>query len=127
MNSAHNSQLGLLYIAHLLISSDGVIDQKEYEALSKIQAKDSIPDSIFKEFEKRIDGKTEREIYKEGIELLNDSSEEEKLNAFAHLYKMTEVDGRVHVKEVRLLLYTIKTAGIEFNDVVERAKLLSDY
>jgi len=127
MNSAHNSQLGLLYIAHLLISSDGVIDQKEYEALSKIQAKDSIPDSVFKEFEKRIAGKTEREIYKEGIDLLNDSSEEEKLNAFVHLYKMTEVDGRVHVKEVRLLLYTIKTAGIEFNDVVERAKLLSDY
>ena len=127
MNSAHNSQLGLLYIAHLLISSDGVIDQKEYEALSKIQAKDSIPDSVFKEFEKRIAGKTERDIYKEGIDLLNDSSEEEKLNAFVHLYKMTEVDGRVHVKEVRLLLYTIKTAGIEFNDVVERAKLLSDY
>ena len=31
---------------------------------------------------------------------------------------MSEVDGRVHVKEVRLLLYSIKMAGIEFNDVV---------
>lgn len=127
MNSTHNSQLGLLYIAHLLISVDGVIDQKEYEALSQIKAKDSIPDSVFKEFEERIIGKTEREIYKEGIELLNDSSEEEKLNAFVHLYKMSKVDGRVHVKEVRLLLYTIKTAGIEFNDVVKRAQSITDY
>jgi uncharacterized tellurite resistance protein B-like protein len=127
MNSAHNSQLGLLYIAHLLISSDGVIDQKEYEALSKIKAKDSIPDTVFKDFEKRIAGKSEREIYKEGIDLLNDCSEEEKLNAFVHLYKISEVDGRVHVKEVRLLLYTIKSAGIEFNDVVERAQSITDY
>jgi len=127
MNSTHNSQLGLLYIAHLLISSDGVIDQKEYEALSKIKAKESIPDSVFIEFEEKIAGKTEREIYKEGIDLLNDCSEEEKLNAFVHLYKMSEVDGRVHVKEVRLLLYTIKTAGIEFNDVVERAQSITDY
>jgi len=127
MNSSHSSQLGLLYIAHLLISADGIIDQKEYEALSKIKAKDSIPDSVFKEFEQKIAGKTEREIYKEGIDLLNDCSEEAKLNAFVHLYKMSEVDGRVHVKEVRLLLYTIKTAGIEFNDVVERARSITDY
>ena len=46
---------------------------------------------------------------------------QEKLNAFVHLYKLSEVDGSVHVKEVRLLLYSIKMAGIEFNDVVERA------
>ncbi len=127
MKSTRNSQLGLLYIAHLLISADGVIDQKEYEALSKIKDKESIPDPVFKEFEQRIMGLKEREIYKEGVDLLNDCTEEEKLNVFVHLYKMSEVDGRVHVKEVRLLLYTIKTAGIEFNDVVERATAITNY
>jgi len=34
---------------------------------------------------------------------------------------MSEVDGSVHVKEVRLLLYSIKSAGIEFDDVVREA------
>jgi hypothetical protein len=37
---------------------------------------------------------------------------------------MSDVDGSVHVKEVRLLLYSIRAAGIEFNDVIERAKTL---
>jgi hypothetical protein len=59
--------------------------------------------------------------------MMNNCTEEEKLNAFVHLYKMSEIDGRVHIKEVRLLLYTIKNAGIEFNDVVARAKALTDY
>ena len=127
MTSSPKSQLGLLYIAHLLISADGVIDAKEYEALSKIKNKESISDSLFKEFEIAVKGKKERDIYTEGIDLLNDCTDEEKLNSFVHLYKMTEVDGRVHVKEVRLLLYTIKSAGIEFNDVVARAQALTNY
>ncbi len=127
MNSTRNSQLGLLYIAHLLISADGVIDEKEYQALSKIKNKESISDSLFKEFEIAVNGKKERDIYTEGIDLLNGCTDEEKVNAFVHLYKMSEVDGRVHVKEVRLLLYTIKSAGIEFNDVVARAQALTNY
>jgi hypothetical protein len=42
--------------------------------------------------------------------------------ALVHLYKLSEADGLVHVKEVRLLLYSIKMVGVEFNDVVARAK-----
>ena len=57
-----------------------------------------------------------------GIELINKCSDEEKLEAFVHLYKMSEVDGKVHAKEVRLMLYSIKKAKIEFSDVVGRAK-----
>ena len=74
-----------------------------------------------------MNGKKERDIYTEGVNLLNECTDEEKLNAFVHLYKMSEVDGRVHVKEVRLLLYTIKNSGIEFNDVVARANSLINY
>jgi len=40
---------------------------------------------------------------------------------------MSEADGRVHVKEVRLLLYSIRMAGIEFDDVVKRAALVKPY
>jgi len=127
MKSSPNAQLGTLYIAHLLISADGVIDEKESKALAKIKEVEGISDDLFKQFEKTVLGKSERDIYTEGINLLNDSSDEEKINAFAHLYKMSEADGRVHVKEVRLLLYTTKSSGIEFNDVVARAKSMSDY
>ncbi|MBX2899310.1 MAG: hypothetical protein KF775_06655 [Cyclobacteriaceae bacterium] len=121
------SKLGLLYLAHLLISADGIIDAKEYQALSKIKEKESISEEDFKKFETAVVGKKERDIYREGIEMMNNCTDEEKLNAFVHLYKMSEIDGRVHVKEVRLLLYTIKNAGIEFNEVVARAQSLTNY
>ncbi|MCE7862035.1 MAG: hypothetical protein DYG99_00690 [Bacteroidetes bacterium CHB5] len=127
MTSITNSQLGLLYLAHLLISADGIIDAREYEALSKIKTKESISDQDFKKFEIAVKDKKERDIYREGIELMNSGTDEEKLNAFVHLYKLSETDGLVHVKEVRLLLYTIKNAGIEFNDIIARAKALTDY
>ena len=114
-------QIGLLYLVHLLIGADGVVDENEKKALKKVKEKENIPDSLFSEFESQVATKKERDIYQEGIEMINRCTEEEKLNAFVHLYKMSEVDGRVHVKEVRLLLYSIKMAGIEFNDVVTRA------
>lgn len=116
-----------MYLSHLLIGADGAIDEKEFQALSKIKGKESIPDSLFKEFELAVTGKNEREIYKVGMELINSCTDEEKLNSFVHLYKLSEIDGRVHVKEIRLLLYTIKNAKIEFNEVVARAQALTDY
>lgn len=118
-----NYQLGLLHLVHLLISADGVIDEKERNAIFKIKTKENIPDSVFSEFEADIATKKEREIYQQGISLVNECTDEEKLKAFVHLYKLSEVDGNVHVKEVRLLLYSIKMAGIEFNDVVEAAAI----
>jgi len=122
MKSSKNYQLGLLYLTHLLISADGVIDEKEFVSLLRIKNKENIPDSIFKEFEDSVRNKAEKEIYKTGIDIISACSDEEKLEAFAHLYNMSEVDGSIHVREVRLLLYSIKAAGIEFNDVVEHAK-----
>jgi uncharacterized tellurite resistance protein B-like protein len=122
MISSKNYQMGLLYLTHLLISADGVIDEKEFASLLRIKNKEKIPDPVFKEFEEGIRNKKEKDIYKTGIDLISECSDEEKLEAFAHLYNMSEVDGTVHVREVRLLLYSIKAAGIEFNDVVNYAK-----
>ena len=120
-------QIGLLYLVHLLICSDGTVDEIEKKALKKVKDKENIPDSVFDEFQNVVATKKEKDIYQEGIEMINKCSKEEKLKAFVHLYKMSEVDGRVHVKEVRLLLYSIKMAGIEFDDVVSQAALLKVY
>ncbi|MFM7431363.1 MAG: hypothetical protein ACKO1F_15895 [Flammeovirgaceae bacterium] len=54
--------------------------------------------------------------------MLNKCSDFEKLNVFVHLYKMSEVESTVHVKEVRLLLYSIRMVAIEFKVMVEKAK-----
>jgi uncharacterized tellurite resistance protein B-like protein len=116
-----NYQFGLLYLVHLLMSADGVVDSHETDALNKIKATEQIPDSIFIEFRKAIALKKGRDIYQAGIEYMNQCTDEEKLRAFVILYKMSEVDGSVHVKEVRLLLYCIKVTGIEFDDVVAKA------
>lgn len=122
MASSKNFQLGLLYLVHLLIGSDGDVSDVEQKALQVIKNKEGISDDLFKEFNHQLAARKEREIYQMGIDLLNSCTENEKLNAFVHLYKLSEVDGNVHVKEVRLLLYSIKMTGIEFNDVVEKAK-----
>jgi uncharacterized tellurite resistance protein B-like protein len=114
--------LGLLYMIHLLISSDGEITSDEEQALELIKKKEGISEDLFRSFRKGIEGKKGRDIYKEGIEILNECTDDEKLDAFAHLYRLSEADGNVHVKEVRLLLYSIRMTGIEFNDVVEHAK-----
>jgi uncharacterized tellurite resistance protein B-like protein len=122
MGSSKNYQMGLLYLTHLLISADGVIDEREYASLLRIKNKENISDLTFKEFEEGIRNKKEKDIYKTGIDLISECSDKEKLETFSHLYNMSEVDGSVHVREVRLLLYSIKAAGIEFNDVVAHAK-----
>lgn len=114
--------IGLLHLVHLLVSADGVIDKKEVNAIRKLRKIENIPDTVFQEFESSIAHKKEREIYETGIKLINSCTDEEKLKTFVALYKISEVDGHLHVKEVRLLLYSIKMAGVEFDDVVEAAK-----
>ncbi len=117
--------MGILYLMHLLVNADGVIENSENDALKRVKRFEKIPESTLIEFEKSILDKNEKQIYQTGIDFINLCTDDEKLNAFVHLYKMSEADGRVHVKEVRLLLYSIRMAKIEFNEVVDRAKMLS--
>jgi uncharacterized tellurite resistance protein B-like protein len=116
---------GLLYMVHLLIGSDGKVSQDEMESLIRIQKQEGISEDVIDQFNQAVSTKNEREIYQDGIDFLNRCTDEQKLRTFVHLYRLSEADGNVHVKEVRLLLYSIKMTGIEFNDVVERAKKAS--
>lgn len=125
MNHAYQS--GLLYLIHLLMGVDGDINEAELAALQKVRQHEEIPDHLYEEFEKMIRRIRERDIYHRGIELISQCSPEERLRAFVTLYKMSEVDGRVHLKEIKLLLYSIERAGIEFDDVVNSAKTSENY
>ncbi len=114
--------LGLLYFIHLLIKADGVTEPSELEGLSKIRAGENISAETFKEFEDGIRSKTDNEIYLLGLENLKDCTDTQKLKVFATLYRLAEIDGTVHSKEIRLLLYAVKNAGVKFNQVVDFAK-----
>jgi len=127
MDSDKNYQLGLLYLVHLLINADGVVNEDEEKALVKIKEKEKISPAVFEEFLNEVKTKKPKDIYQEGIALINACDDKRKLNAFVHMYKLSEVDGSVHVKEVRLLLYSIKMASIEFNDVAAAAAEIKDY
>ena len=120
-------QLGLLYLVKLLIDADGIADEKELAALHVIKEKECIPDSVFFDFENEVRDLKEQDVYNVGIEHLSRCSGAEKLNIFCLLYKLSEVDGRVHLKEIKLLLYSIKTAGIAFDDVVTQAKMTTAF
>lgn len=116
--------LGLLYLVKLLIDADGVADQKELEALYRIKQNEKIPEPTFREFETSLGLLSGRELYEKGIGHVNHCSHPEKLNIFGTLYRLSEVDGRVHAKEIKLLVYSLKTAGVEFDAVVHHANTL---
>ena len=124
MSQNKNYHLGVLYLMRLLINADGIVDMSENDALNQVKKHENIPQSTLIEFEKDVLNKKEKEVYQTGIDYINLCTDDEKLDAFVHLYKMSEADGRVHVKEVRLLLYSIRQAKMEFNDVVATAKQL---
>ena|SRR5882724_10163933 len=119
-----NYQLGLLHFAHLLVTVDGFVDDREKSAMKKLMVEEQISESVYGEFQKTVAHKSEREVYDKGINFLSGCSEEEKLSALVHLYRLSEIDNQVHVKEVRLLLYSLKATNVEFEDVVLSAKML---
>jgi uncharacterized tellurite resistance protein B-like protein len=126
MASTKSFHLGLLYLIHLLVNADGVVNEEEEKTMQKIREKEKILSDVFEEFLMEVKTKSPKYIYNEGITLINECDDNKKLKALAHMYKLTEIDGSVHVKEVRLLLYSIKMTAIEFSDVVVAAKEL-DY
>ncbi|MDH5380261.1 MAG: hypothetical protein OEW75_05375 [Cyclobacteriaceae bacterium] len=124
MSEYSNYHRGLLYMIHLLISADNVIDEGELRALEAIQKLENMPLEIYRTFIKEVDGMEERKIYEKGIDMISLCTEEEQIKAFSWLLKISESDGQVHAKEVRFLFYSAKKAGIGINDVIEAAKKL---
>lgn len=120
-----NYQLGLLHFVYVLINSDEAIDDREMETVRAIQHEEKIEDSVFQEFSRSIATIKRRDIYNRGIELLNTCNEDEKLTAFAHLFRLAESDSSICLNEVKHLLYAIKATKIEFEDVAMIARMSS--
>jgi uncharacterized tellurite resistance protein B-like protein len=123
MKSNPDFQLGLLHFVHILVTVDGRIDDRERVAISAIRKEEGITDEVFHDFEKSISKSSEQEIYSKGMELLNACSEEERLIAFVHLYRLAEADTSISNKEVKFLLFGLKATNLSFEDVVLSAGL----
>jgi uncharacterized tellurite resistance protein B-like protein len=115
---SENYHNGLLYLAHLVISADGVIDENELKAMQTIKEKEGISDDVFSGYKADVKEMREKDIYQKAMDHISTCSDEERLRAFCWLYRISEVDGNVHVKEVRFLLYSVKRANVDFDDVV---------
>lgn len=122
MSFTKNYHDGLLYLSHLIISADGIIDDNELLAMENIKKKEEIPDEVFSAYKRNVQNMKEKDIYQKAIDQIATCTDAERLRAFCWLYKISEVDGNVHVKEVRFLLYSVKRANVDFDDVVEAAK-----
>src|SRR5574339_596479 len=96
-----NYQLALLYFVHLLIGADGVADKAEVEALQSIKKQENIPAPVFNDFADKIISTPERKIYEQALDHLAKCNSTEKLRVFATLYWLSEVDCRVHTKEIK--------------------------
>ncbi|MBI3220866.1 MAG: TerB family tellurite resistance protein [Bacteroidetes bacterium] len=123
MQHTDNFKLGLLHFVHLLVTVDGHIDDRERAAILEIKEEEQIPDKMFHDFEAKAETANEQQIYFDGNELLSACSDDERLAAFVHLYKLAEADATISNKEVRFLLYGLKANKVSFEDVVLTANM----
>lgn len=122
MENMQNYATGLLSLAYILITSDGEISENELKYLEKIKNLEGLTEDHYHSFRLSLVGKKEREIYQAGIEAINRCTDKQKLSAFVRLYQMADADGVIHVKEVRLLLYAVKSVDVDINQVIEHVK-----
>ncbi|MBI3219068.1 MAG: TerB family tellurite resistance protein [Bacteroidetes bacterium] len=116
-------QLGLLHFVHVLMAADGIIHQREQVVLEEIKREENISSDLFEEFRYSIMGKNELQLFREGVELLNSVSDQDRLCALVHLYRLSEADENIHEEEVRFLFNSLKQTKVDFEDVVLASRL----
>ncbi len=122
MNTSDHYRKSLLYLSYLIINADGVLDESESKALEKICEFEGIEKEMLDTFLEDVKKMTERRVYEISVDEIILCSEEEKVKAFAWLYRISEADGKVHAKEVRFLLYASRLMGIKLDDIIEYSK-----
>lgn len=109
---------GLLLLSYLVTAADGILDDAEQKALEQIADHENIDRDYLANFIKYAQALPERSVYNQGLDEISKCDRDEKLRAFSWLYRISEVDGKVHVKEVRFLLYSLRQAGIDLDEVI---------
>ena len=116
-------QNSLLLLSYLVINADGKLEKSEIEALKKICEFEDIDESLMTSFLEKVQLMPEKDVYQTGIDEISSCSDPEKIKIFSWLYKISESDGKVDAREVRFLLYAVRSAGIEFDQVMDYARM----
>jgi uncharacterized tellurite resistance protein B-like protein len=106
--------------------ADGVRDDTEIRALKQIRSYEEIPMEVHQSLQQEMYDLSNKEIYKLGVEALNNCDSQHQLRAFAWLYKIVEVDGTIDVKEARFMLQALNSLGIDLNDVIVESNTIPD-
>ena len=114
-------QQSILHLTYLLVYSDGEFDESEKRAIKYICEIEGITNNEYQEFLIDAQELSEKELFNKGMEVLESCTDENKLNTFVWLYKLSEADGMVHAKEVRFLLYSLRRANLNLDDVKKAA------
>lgn len=117
----NNYYEALLFLLRVIVYADGVFDEEEVRAIKEICKHEGISEAYYQDFNNRTKEYSEKKMYQTGIDLVQVCTLEEQLTVFSWLYKIAEVDGKVHVKEVRFLLYSLRHTDIEFEQVEQKA------
>ena len=117
-------QLGLLHLIYLLVNVDDEISYQEVAFLTQVRTNAHIDIELFEGFVRSLIGKSERQIYQTGIQLMNLCSDEERMRAFIQLFQMAEADGFLHAREVRLILYATRMSHTDIGEVLRRVELV---
>lgn len=122
----NNFNEALLYLLRVIVYADGVFDEEESAAINQICLFEEISNDYYADFCERVKNFSEKDMYINGIDHVQECTPAEQLKIFSWLYKMAEVDGTIHVKEVRFLLYSIRQSDIEFDNVEKEASNLPE-
>jgi uncharacterized tellurite resistance protein B-like protein len=115
-------QKSILYLTYLLVYSDGEFDESERNAIKFICQEEGISEKDYQAFLIDVQELSEKDLFDTGVDLIEGCSEENKTSVFVWLYKLSEADGKVHAKEVRFLLYSLRRANIDFDAVKKAAE-----
>ena len=116
-------QKSILYLTYLLVYSDGEFDESERSAIKFICQEEGISENDYQAFLIDVQELSEKDLFDTGVDLIEGCSEENKTSVFVWLYKLSEADGKVHAKEVRFLLYSLRRANIDFDAVKKAAEV----
>jgi hypothetical protein len=117
MSTKKHYETGLLYLTHLVSLEDGIEDESEMLALEKIKAIESISEDVYQEFMEDKDALPKNDLYQLALDSLRQCKPDEIARAFAWIYAMIEVDGTIHVKEARFMMYIIKAFDLNLDKV----------
>ncbi|MEO1049673.1 MAG: hypothetical protein AAFX87_03585 [Bacteroidota bacterium] len=117
-------ETGLLNLLHLISLEDGVKDETEKKAIQRIKDIENISEESYQEFDAKIRSLSRNEIFDLGIDAIRRCPTDEVKRIFAWIYVISEVDGEVHVREARFILYVLKALNLDLDEIQKISKTL---